>query len=618
MTALLATASDLELRFGQYEAYPSALWRVCRSFNELGYLLAIVEFLGLDACRLDVGFSLPLQQRARAQGTEAKAIAFMQSARVQQALDLFLRSATSSTLEVERRHAQAKRSEQRRLLHLASASRTGILRRFLATNAASSAQIQAAQKELRRARHSNAYSLAWRELRGAVPRASGAIPDQEPFHGDSQLLQDHAAANSDRLEAALQQDRLRASGRLAAASGAAWLPASEADWVALLGEREVHFRALVREATQRRRGLSRRREADPAMPAPLPRLRPTGEVQASEASKLLRGCTGWYLFRVSPPKLAFVVHHGNAVHAMDMLPFTLQGNAVELGADFRVGGHLRPLEELLLHTGPLQVLEVVAMDADATPRGVRLKPTHFRIVQPRKRAPRVAAALGAMDESGEDSMEEWAWAAKDADVASVAPSVETDVEGSDDSVSDGNTVDEAAIASGAADASATAAASGATDAMRADAEPSFVHRAPPGTHVVWLNPWFYMAKNLGEGYVRIWINRAWLGVDELGVTAMSRALTPQAYGQTMADSTRCELALRAWACSRAMRGGWAARRPHRLAQIAADEERLEADVRLLAELDGLLGEHRLNEMLRQWVPHVVARLALPTAPLLPG
>ena len=41
-------------------------------------------------------------------------------------------------------------------------------------------------------------------------------------------------------------------------------------------------------------------------------------------------------------------------------------------------------------------------------------------------------------------------------------------------------------------------------------------------------------------------------------------------------------------------------------------------MRLLAELDGLLGEHRLNEMLRQWVPHVVARLALPIAPLLPG
>ena len=37
ITALLATVCDLELRFAQYEDYPSALWKLTRRFNPVGW-----------------------------------------------------------------------------------------------------------------------------------------------------------------------------------------------------------------------------------------------------------------------------------------------------------------------------------------------------------------------------------------------------------------------------------------------------------------------------------------------------------------------------------------------------------------------------------------------------
>jgi hypothetical protein len=84
-------------------------------------------------------------------GSEADAVRFLSSERVQEALELFLRSAVATTLEVERRHAQVKRcNEARKVMHIAAASRNAMLRRMQARYAAKGAAITIAATEKRR------------------------------------------------------------------------------------------------------------------------------------------------------------------------------------------------------------------------------------------------------------------------------------------------------------------------------------------------------------------------------------------------------------------------------------------------------------------------------------
>ena len=86
-------------------------------------LLACMNFLEVEATELDVGLSLSLQRRARTYATEIEQISFLASHEVQELLVTFLVNAAASNLEVERRHAQAKRWEATRLTHIATASK---------------------------------------------------------------------------------------------------------------------------------------------------------------------------------------------------------------------------------------------------------------------------------------------------------------------------------------------------------------------------------------------------------------------------------------------------------------------------------------------------------------
>ena len=53
---------------------------------------------------------------------------------------------------------------------------------------------------------------------------------------------------------------------------------------------------------------------------------------------------------------------------------------------------------------------------------------------------------------------------------------------------------------------------------------------------------------------------------------------------------------------------WAERRLGRLRQVAADEAKVEADVRALGEDDGLFGTTALNTLLRAYIPDAFLRL----------
>ena len=244
ITALLATVCDLELKFAQYEDYPSALWKLTRRFNPNGWPSECLTFAQTPMHRLDVGLSLPLQKLALEAGSEADAVRFLSEERVQEALELFLCSAVATTLEVERRHAQVKRcNEARKVMHVAAASRNAMLRRVQARSAAKGAAINIAADEKRKTAFVRTTSLAWKELPQAVPEGR-RFGQRSCRSSDLDALRAQVHANRERYNADLQEQRVQAAGRLAATTRAAWVPSSVETWTACLAEREEYFREL--------------------------------------------------------------------------------------------------------------------------------------------------------------------------------------------------------------------------------------------------------------------------------------------------------------------------------------------------------------------------------------
>ena len=87
------------------------LWHLVSRYNPKNYLVVAMYFLDVAAEELDVGLSLPLQQQARSAGDTTAAVAWLASESTQQTLATFFEATIASTLEVERRHAQAKRND---------------------------------------------------------------------------------------------------------------------------------------------------------------------------------------------------------------------------------------------------------------------------------------------------------------------------------------------------------------------------------------------------------------------------------------------------------------------------------------------------------------------------
>ena len=100
----------------------------------------------------------------------------------------------------------------------------------------------------------------------------------------------------------------------------------------------------------------------------------------------------------------------------------------------------------------------------------------------------------------------------------------------------------------------------------------------------------------------------WLTDEEMGRKAQSRNIRPSIYGEDIHSCPKCQLVLRAWAVWRMKLGDWAERRLGRLRQVAADEAKVEADVRALGEDDGLVGTTALHTLLRAYILDAFLRL----------
>jgi hypothetical protein len=111
-----------------------------------------------------------------------------------------------------------------------------------------------------------------------------------------------------------------------------------------------------------------------------------------------------------------------------------------------------------------------------------------------------------------------------------------------------------------------------------DMHPSFRH--PAGTWKIWESTWFYVTKTPGFLDVKCHVKRQFHGVSEgMGVSSLSRTLTPHHYGDLWEDPWKTMLLLRSWSIWRARWQGWARAKDCRLREVARQVDRFVVDLR---------------------------------------
>ena len=245
---------------------------------------ACYDFLSVADEKLDTGLSKPLRDRALAAGSERKSLEFLCSDPVQDALKLCFLATMISSLPVERRHAELKRWETSRLVHVATASRNALLNRFLRQRTTASELLAAARKEVERLNRMGISQLALEhrpdlkpEGRAFAPAAAGAEAAAAGARGIKVRRHDKRAAGTicavsekRRAEAlnayktscqAELKDELAARRSTAKRNVVALtprLPTTREDMMKWMVEHETCFRSRMKTAGRDRRRVSHR------------------------------------------------------------------------------------------------------------------------------------------------------------------------------------------------------------------------------------------------------------------------------------------------------------------------------------------------------------------------
>ena len=186
---ILATAADLILRFNKLLAYPFRLCRLCKKWFTVTYLQAILEFLHSEADTLDVGVSMQLRDIAWKERNEVQALNWIASEPVQNFLEQICHKLLCHSLDAERKAAQVKKWESRKVTHIATASLNNICARFSKEREAKSLAIQRAILKFRKVQKTRRTSIAWKD---ESLRPDGIrFQPRNTFHSDSSCKQSH-------------------------------------------------------------------------------------------------------------------------------------------------------------------------------------------------------------------------------------------------------------------------------------------------------------------------------------------------------------------------------------------------------------------------------------------
>jgi hypothetical protein len=289
--ALWTTEGHIVIRFAIYQAYPYLLWKLVRKFNPIGYALEIQEFLAVPEEQLDVGYSAQIKAKALASGSEADAVSYLMAEPMQEEMQGVLEKIVANSLSVERRHNRDKPTKGGRASSVGTASRNSIHQHYAVKR---NKMIEHSISE-----HDKAYrnkflglrALAIQKMPWLWERPKGKLwwqvlvdmeeAAQKVGVGDEPALQAYIEENRAALKAEAAQIRARAQAILSN-SYAGGMPYTNGEWLSWLEANSDRFRHLLREATEKRKCLARRLQADEELP-PAQRLQPQ-DIQEPPAS----------------------------------------------------------------------------------------------------------------------------------------------------------------------------------------------------------------------------------------------------------------------------------------------------------------------------------------------
>ena len=640
---LLSAAVEVVIRFREYRQWPYSAWALCRVYNPDQYMLACAEFLELPSNKLDVGFGLQLRHLAEKHGhCRVTRLQWLLSPAVQEAIVTAFEASGVSSLPAERAFASTKRSEAPRLCHVATASRNSILRCFLRERQALVHQAEVAAAVMRRSLHSSITSLAWEwkpELADMSLSGEGVAPTRA-------FVSEHR----DQLQAELHRRRQVAREAVQAAQSHE-VPFTTASWEQWFRWNEDHFYRLMADSGPARRLANRRLQGDPAFNISEPRIMPVPTPPAAgdtaEWRHLLRGRTGWHLIRLhdGAPKTVWTCVFWGHTWVLDFSPWK-KGKYVCLEAgccpdldNYLVDLDLFARDEPVFQVFSLEVTFVprssrsalaAALDEDAvSPSSGQLhirftNPTLILEALPRVRHPRAPRRRpqGSEGESGSSSAEDSEEEIHRISSSDSAASVDTDLDdGVDDEVADVVAGDghkagdkeedfsdeEEDVDVGEDDVAAAEGADLAIVPLR---------RHPPGTWKIQESTWFYMTKTPGFFDVKVWLKTPFrcMSGEGMGVTHMSRTLTPHHYGDSWEDPWRTIFLLRAWTIWRARWLGWSRAKECRHREVCRQLDRFVADLKQAHVEHGLplrnplLGNALAHKFLLQWTADAVQTL----------
>ena len=333
LEALLVTQSHIVCRFEKYLHFPTALWKLCADYAPTSYVASCECFLETDDRYLDAGYSLQLKRDAVDKGSFADQLAWLVSPTVQQEISEILRRASASSLDVERKHATDKKSENNKMTTLARASRNSILAKFRLQKHRYNKERRGKCKIWQKHLYANKRSLAIQRQRDWLPRPRGRLRWEGPVPKEEQARLQHAgspealrtfiATHDEALTQEARELRQQAQQELRAERLSA-LPYSNEEWLSWLDNEanEARLRKHLREATGCRRVVNSRLVPSRDLPS-CGRLQPAVDstLPGTWGRLLLQQQHGWFSFNMAgvPRLVIWFVHCGRLARGISCL-----------------------------------------------------------------------------------------------------------------------------------------------------------------------------------------------------------------------------------------------------------------------------------------------------------
>lgn len=602
---LVLTQAHLVMRFDAYSRYPMQLWSLTRKFNMNGYAASIADFVLADDRFLDAGYSMPLKAEAwaAANGVEADAVGYLMQDRVQAEIVGFLENGSGSSLDVERKHQQDKRSETTKVTGCATASRNGILRRYLATRGSIVSEADAAKRRVKKAAHLNVRALAIEKNAEWFGRARGKFHwEKEVSESDrrklvhvgeearlKQYIETHKAELEEEIKARREAANLAHTVETA-------MPVTPEEWLRYIESNSEEFRNLLKTAEGERKVVSERVQAIPGLGSTA-RVYPSPCPEHGHSPQWSHLGAGFFCLRAAGGSGNFVCFVATIGYLVYACPLNSTEKHTEFDLLTRPLFHtaFRPIEVVLSEAGFGDQAVVFRLDIEvAEVRDDRIKVRMVGVdpVSP----PRTQASDKA--KSSVDAAVEGASLSEEA-YASMMEKLETFEHANSDCASLVSSDESDSDDGGAAEEGSSAHPSSEGE------ETASMSKAAAGTHVVYSNGYFTFTDNRNYSDIRVSVLMRWCKPGLLGVSNRSKTIVPAHYGDERNNPVRSFLVLRAWMLHRAHVDGFCDKRASRRKVFAEETERLRADIAKTGNAVGT-GNLAADKQIKLWAPQVLA------------